>query len=54
MARTPKAPPNGEGEEEPRKRRSKWAADLEHHVPGSAQMSNAELETWLDWLTRPR
>jgi hypothetical protein len=28
-----------------RKRRSKWAADLEHLIPGSENMTDIQLET---------
>jgi hypothetical protein len=39
----------------PRKRRSNWAAQLEHLVPGSKQMSDDQLELWLtEILRRPR
>jgi hypothetical protein len=53
MARTPKEEPKSE-EPRKRKRRSNWAADLEHLIPGGREMSDDQLEIALDWLVRPR
>jgi hypothetical protein len=36
---------DGKRKKQTRKRRSKWAADLEHLIPGSEAMTDEQLET---------